>query len=248
VESLRSFTPTNYVGWNVDVPDVWRARYITNQVAAWDREGRMPRLILICLPNDHTSGTSAGAPTPAAQVADNDLAFGQIVQAFSHSRFWPKTVILGIEDDPQAGWDHVSGYRTTAYVISPYAKRGAVVSTQYNTTSLIRTIEQILGLPPMNQFDAAATPMFDCFTPTPDYTPFVALANRVPLDQMNPPPKKVTDRLLREHALASARLNFKRVDACPEDTLNRILWHAMKGSAAPYPEWAVTRVDEDDDD
>lgn len=247
VESIRPFTPTNYVGWEMSVPDVWRARYITNQIAAWERAGQMPRMVLICLPNDHTSGTSRGAPTPAALVADNDLAFGQIVQALSHTRFWKEMAIFGIEDDPQAGWDHVSGYRTTAYVISPWARRRAVVSTQYNTTSLLRTMEQILGLPPMNQFDAAATPMTDCFTTTPDYTPFVALPNQVPLDEMNPDPKAITDPLLRKHALASARLNFRKVDACPEDLLNRILWHAVKGSAAPYPEWAVIRVDDDDD-
>ena len=121
-------------------------------------------------------------------MADNDLAFGRIVEALSHSPFWREMAILAIEDDPQAGWDHVSGYRTTAYCISPFAKRGALVSTQYNTTSILRTIEQILGLPPMNQFDASATPMFDCFTDTPDYRPFDAVPNQVPLDQMNPDP------------------------------------------------------------
>ena len=184
-------------------------------------------------------------PTPAAHVADNDLAFGRIVEALSHSRFWSNTVIVAIEDDPQAGWDHVSGYRTTAYCVSPYTKRGAVVKTQYNTTSILRTIEQILGLPPMNQFDATATPMFDCFTSRPDFTPFNALANNVPLDQMNPEPKAVTDSLLRKNAYASERLNFEQVDAVSEDVLNRILWHAMKGSASPYPEWAVTPVDDD---
>ncbi len=248
VESLRPYTPTNYVGWIMEVPDVWRARYITNQIAAWEAEGEMPQLTLICLPNDHTSGTSAGSPTPAACMADNDLAFGQIVEALSHSRFWKDMVIFGIEDDPQAGWDHVSGYRTIAFCVSPYAKRGAVVSKLYNTTSVIRTMEQILGMPPMNQFDAAAEPMFECFTNQPDYTPYKALANRVPLDQMNPSPNAMTDKLLRQHALQSAKLNFKRVDACPEDLLNRILWHAMRGSAAPYPEWAISHVDEDDDD
>jgi DNA-binding beta-propeller fold protein YncE len=248
IESIRTFTPTNYVGWEMSVPDVWRARYITNQIAEWERQGTMPQLVLICLPNDHTSGTSRGCPTPAATVADNDLAFGQIVQALSHSRFWKEMVIFGIEDDPQNGWDHVSGYRTTAYVVSPWAKRRAVVSTQYNTVSLLRTIEQILGLPPMNQFDAAAPPMSDCFSDTPDFTPFVAVPNNVPLDEMNPDPKAITDPLLKKYALASARLNFRRVDACPEDLLNRILWHAQKGSAAPYPEWAVTLVEDEDDD
>ena len=248
VESMRPFTPTDFVGWIMEVPDVWRARYITNAVARWESEGRMPQLILICLPNDHTSGTSRGSPTPAACVADNDLAFGQIVEAFSHSRFWKETVIFGIEDDPQAGWDHVSGYRTTAYCASPYTKRGEVVSTQYNTTSVIRTIEQILGLPPMNQFDATATPMFDCFTDQPDFRPFTSVPTNIPLDQMNPDPRALIDPILRRDALRSARINFRQVDKAPEDVLNRILWRAMKGSKEPYPEWAVVRVADDDDD
>jgi YVTN family beta-propeller protein len=247
VESIRPFTPTNYVGWEMAVPDVWRARHITNQIADWERLGDMPRLVLICLPNDHTSGTSKDSPTPAAMVADNDLAFGQIAEALSHSRFWKSMAIFGIEDDPQNGWDHVSGYRTTAYVLSPWAKRRAVVKTQYNTTSLLRTMEQILGLPPMNQFDATATPMADCFTDLPDFTPFTAVANNVALDEMNPDPKAIHDPLLRSNAYASSRLNFKRVDACPEGLLNRILWHAMKGSTAAYPKWAVTLVGDDKD-
>ena len=246
VESIRPFTPTNFVGWEMSVPDVWRARYITNQLAAWEQAGEMPRLVIICLPNDHTSGTSTGAPTPAALLADNDLAFGQIVEALSHSRFWKSMAIFGVEDDPQSGWDHVSGYRTTAYVISPWAKRHAVVSTQYNMTSIIRTMEQILGLPPMNQFDATATPMFDCFTNTPDYAPVLALPNNVALDEMNPDPKAIHDALLRRNANASSRLNFRQVDACPESVLNRILWHAMKGSSTPFPAWAVNRVEDQD--
>jgi YVTN family beta-propeller protein len=248
IETVRPFSPTDTLGWNMDVPDVWRARYIVNQVVAWEKEGRMPQLIFICLPDDHTSGTSEGSPTPEASVADNDLAFGRIVEAFSHSSFWKETVVFGIEDDPQNGWDHVSGYRTTAYCASPYTRRGAVVSTQYNTTSLLRTIEQILGLPPMNQFDATATPMFDCFTGTPDFTPFDAVSNNVPLDTMNPPKDKIANALLRRQAVQSAKLNFRQIDACPEDTLNRILWHAVKGPSAPYPAWAVTMVEDDDDD
>jgi hypothetical protein len=248
IETIRPFTAPDTVGWIMEVPDVWRARYITNQIADWEREGQMPQLILICLPIDHTSGTRAGSPTPSACVADNDLAFGRIVEAFSHSRFWKETVIFGIEDDPQNGFDHVSGYRTTAYCISPYTKRGVVVSTQYNTTSILRTIEQILGLPPMNQFDATAVPMFDCFTSTPDFRPFDSVANLVPLDEMNPNPEEISDSLLRRNALLSAKLNFRRVDACPEDTLNRILWHAIKGSDAPYPAWAVTLIQDEDDE
>jgi hypothetical protein len=232
----------------MSVPDQYRADFILRELAQYEARGEFPHLTIICLPNDHTSGTSKGTPTPAACVADNDLAFGRIVEALSHSRFWKEMAIFAIEDDPQAGWDHVSGYRTTAYCISPYARRGAVVSTQYNTTSLIRTMEQILGLPPMNQFDASATPMWDCFTDRPDFTPFKALPASVPLDQMNPDPKAVADRLLRQDAITSSKLNFREVDKAPEDVLNRILWRSMKGSAEPYPEWAVAPAEDDDDD
>jgi DNA-binding beta-propeller fold protein YncE len=247
VETLRPFSPTAYVGWEMSVPDQFRADFILRELRDYEARGDFPALTFICLPNDHTSGTKAGAPTPAACVADNDLAFGRIVEALSHSRFWKEMVIFGIEDDPQAGWDHVSGYRTTAYCISPYTRRSTVVSTQYNTTSIIRTMEQILGLPVMNQFDASATPMFDCFTETPDFTPFRALPSNIPLDQMNPKPAAIADPILRRDALASARMNFREVDKAPEDELNRILWRAMKGSRVPYPAWAVTR-DADDNE
>jgi YVTN family beta-propeller protein len=245
IPSVAPFSPTDTLGWNMDVPDQWRARYIITQLAAWEKEGRMPQLILVCLPDDHTSGTAELAPTPEACAADNDLAFGRIVEAFSHSSFWKETVIFGIEDDPQNGWDHVSGYRTTAYCASPYTKRGAVVSAQYNTTSLLRTIEQILGLPPMNQFDATATPMFDCFTEKPDSRPFDSVPTNIPLDTMNPLKSKIADPQLRRDAAVSGRLNFRRPDACPEDTLNRILWRAVKGPSVPYPSWAVTLVVDD---
>jgi YVTN family beta-propeller protein len=246
IESIRPYLCTNTVGWDMDIPDVFRAREFIKELKTFEQRGEFPNLVIICLPNDHTSGTKAGTPTPAAQVADNDLAFGQIVEALSHSPFWKDTCIFAIEDDPQAGWDHVSGYRTTAYCISPYTKRGTVVSTQYNQTSLLRTMELMLGLPPMNQLDATATPMSDCFTDTPDFTPFMAVANNVPLDQMNPEPKKISDALLRKHALVSAKLPLDKVDACPEDLFNRILWHAMKGSQAPYPTWAVKTVGDGD--
>jgi len=156
--------------------------------------------------------------------------------------------IFAIEDDPQAGWDHISGYRTTAYCISPYAKRKATISTQYNTTSILRTIEQILGLPPMNQFDASATPMFDCFQETANLGTFDVIPNNIPLDQMNPDPQAIRDLLLRTQAMVSATLNFREIDRAPEDTLNRILWHAMKGSQQPYPDWAISVTEDDDDE
>jgi len=245
IESLRPYISTSYIGWDLNYPDVQRAAVFNAELKVFEVGEHYPNFVIVCLPNDHTSGTGRNSPTPAAQVADNDAALGRMVEALSHSAFWKETCIFVIEDDPQAGWDHVSGYRTTAYLISPYTKRGAVISTQYNQTSLLRTMELMLGLPPMNQMDATATPMTDCFTDQPDFTPYTALTNNVPLDQMNPSPKKVSDRQLRKDAYVSARLPLEKADQCPEDTLNRILWHAMKGINEPYPEWAVPAHDDD---
>jgi hypothetical protein len=242
IESLRPYLATNTAGWALHIPDVFRAAQFIKELRQFEQTGNFPNLSIISLPNDHTSGTKSGCPTPAAMAADNDLAFGQIVEAISRSRFWKETCIFAIEDDPQAGWDHVSGYRTTCYVASPYTRRAAVVSTQYNQTSLLRTMELMLGLPPMNQMDATATPLTACFTDRPDFTVFKALTNNIPLDQMNPSPMRISDPLLRKHAYASARLPLDEADKCPEDTLNRILWHALKGSQTPYPAWAVSAV------
>jgi photosystem II stability/assembly factor-like uncharacterized protein len=163
----------------------------------------MPNLSILLLPNDHTMGTRAGAPTPRATVADNDLALGRIVERLTRSRFWPKTLILVIEDDSQLGLDHVDGHRTTAFCVSPYTKRGQVVSETYNHTSFLRTIGLVLGLPPMNRFDRTAEPLTACFTPTPDLTPYAHLPNRIPLDEMNPAPSGA----LRGRQAARARLS-----------------------------------------
>jgi hypothetical protein len=241
IESIRQYLNMDTVGWAMEVPDVFRAAQFIKELMEFESKGEFPNLVIICLPNDHASGTKPGYPTPAAHVADNDLAFGQIVEAISRSSFWKKTCIFAIEDDPQDGWDHISSYRTTAYVISPYTKRGVTVSTQYNQPGMLRTIELILGLPPMNQMDAIATPMFDCFTEQPDFTPFQAVPNNIPLDQLNPPEEAIHDPLLRQYAAISKTLPLDKVDQCPEDLLNRIIWHAQKGPSAPFPEWAVSK-------
>lgn len=248
LESLRPISKLDTVGWDMKVPDVVRAREFIKELKQFEQTGTLPQLSILFLPNDHTGGTRGGGPTPGAQVADNDLAMGMVVEALSHSKFWKDTVLFAIEDDPQSGADHVSGYRTTCYVASAYTRRGEVVSTQYNQTSIIRTMELILGLPPMNLFDATATPMSDCFAAVANLKPFVAVPNQVPLDQLNPEPKKVADEQLRKDALASAALPLDEPDRCPEDLLNRILWRAMKGTSVPYPEWAITTGLEDDDD
>jgi YVTN family beta-propeller protein len=244
--AIRHCVETNYLGFDLTVPDAIRAAQFIKDLKQFEQAGQMPDLMIVWLPDDHTSGSKFGAPTPEAQVADNDLAFGKILEAVSHSKFWADTCIFAIEDDPQDGWDHVSGYRATAYVASPYTKRNAVIHTQYNQTSVLRTIELILGIPPMNQLDATATPMFDCFTNQPDLAPFDAVANNIPLDQMNPDPKKISDSRLRKDALISAKLPLDKEDQCPEDLFNRILWRAVKGQAAPYPSWAVKAADDDD--
>ncbi|HEX4796503.1 MAG TPA: bifunctional YncE family protein/alkaline phosphatase family protein [Humisphaera sp.] len=235
IESLRHYLATDTVGWNMQIPDVVRANRFITELHDFERAGTMPNLSIICLPNDHTSATKANYPTPAAHVADNDLALGQIVEAISHSAFWKDTCILAIEDDPQAGWDHISAYRTTAYVISPYTKRHTVIHTNYNQPSLLHTIELILGLPPMNALDALATPMGDCFTASPDLTPYDAVPNLVPLDQLNPNPQAIRDPEQRKFAEISQTLPLDEPDKCPEDLLNRILWQAQKGSKVPYP-------------
>jgi DNA-binding beta-propeller fold protein YncE len=247
IESIRSYSPSEYVGWGMEVPDQFRADYILKELAEFEQKGTYPNLTLICLPNDHTSGTSPSFPTPASSMADNDLAFARIVEGLSHSKFWPKMAIFAIEDDPQAGWDHVSGYRTTSYCVSPYTKREQTISTRYNTTSILRTIEQILGLPPMNQFDAGAAPMFDCFQETANLTPYDSVPINIPLDQLNSPAVSIADPVQRMFAEQSITINFTEVDKAPEDLLNRILWNSMRPNQ-PYPEWAITATEIDDDE
>jgi len=248
IASLGPVSKTDTVGWDLNVPDVMRAASFIKDLKQLEQGGDLPALTLLFLPNDHTGGTRGKKPTPAAQVADNDLAMGQVVEALSHSRFWKDTCLFAIEDDPQAGWDHVSGYRTTCYVASAYAKRKQTISTPYNQPGMLRTLELMLGLPPMNQMDATATPLTDCFMEKPDLTPFDSVPNTTPLDQTNPDAKDVSDLMLKKDALVSATLKLDEADKCPEDTLNRILWRAAKGSSAPYPIWAVKTVDDDDDD
>jgi DNA-binding beta-propeller fold protein YncE len=245
IAALGPCIVSNYVGFDLEVPDVFRAAQFIKDFKQFEQDNNLPNLAIVWLPNDHTSGAKFGSPTPAAQVADNDLALGQIVEAVSRSRYWTNTCLFVIEDDPQDGWDHVSGFRTTAYVVSAYTKRHAVIHTQYNHTSLLRTIELMLGLPPMNQLDATATPMFDCFTNTPDFTAYTAQTNQVPLDEMNFHPKLIRDAALRKDAYVSAKLPLDKEDQCPEDVFNRILWRAMKGPRIPYPVWAVTARDDD---
>jgi len=236
-----------FIGFPSTVSDVYRADQFIRELKEFERSGKLPTLMVMLLPNDHTSGTSPGFPTPEASVADNDLALGRIVEAVSKSRFWKETCIFVVEDDPQNGFDHIDGHRTTALVISPYSRLRKVDSTNYNQTSIVRTIELVLGLPPMNQFDASATPMTSCFGERPDLAPFVSVSNEIPLDQMNPELKAITDPRQRHWAEVSLSLPLDEVDEADEDTLNRILWHSVRGRDDTYPAWAVNDADDDDD-
>lgn len=217
------------------VPDILRAKMFIDELKAYEKmDGdQFPELMVMALSNDHTGGTRPGLPTPRAMVADNDYALGQIVEAVSKSKFWGNTVIFVTEDDSQDGWDHVSAYRTVGMVISPYSKTASLVHTNYNQPSIVRTIEQILGLPPMNIMDATARPMFDCFVSTPDLTPYQALKNRIPLNEMNPPLTALKGSDLY-YAQRSMEPQFDGIDTGDDELFNKILWHAMKGKAK-YP-------------
>jgi hypothetical protein len=185
----------------------------------------MPRLQIVRLPSDHTHGSSKGSRTPTAYVAENDLALGQIVEAVSHSKFWPQTAIFVLEDDAQNGPDHVDAHRSIAFVISPYTKRGVVDSTMYSTSSLLRTMELILGLRPMSQFDAAATPMFNTFQAAAELRPYQALPANVDMEAKNP----VTAWG------AQLEMNFAREDAADDLLLNEAIWRSVRGADHPMP-------------
>jgi hypothetical protein len=179
------------------------------------------------LGNDHTSGTTAGAIAPLSAAAYNDLAVGRIVEAISKSQFWPTTLICILEDDAQNGPDHVDSHRSPAFLISPLIKRHSIDSTMYNTASMLRTIELILGLRPMTQFDAAARPMFAAFQLQADKTPYTVEPPRQPLNAKNPASAPM--------AAASNRMNFEEADENDDDELNDILWRAIRKDAPPPP-------------
>ena len=249
IKTIEPYICPTFAGFGGTAPDVHRAAQFIRELRDYEKAGSLPNFMIMLLPNNHTAGTRPGTPTPAATVADNDLALGQIVEAISHSKFWPETAIFVVEDDPQNGFDHIDGHRTVGMVISPYTRRGGVVdSTNYNQTSMVRTMEIILGLPPMNQFDASATPMASCFTDKPDFTPYQATPSITPLDQLNPSLADIRDPRQRHWAEVSIKMNLDEIDKADEDTLNRILWYAARGRDDTYPAWAVNVTEEDEDD
>jgi DNA-binding beta-propeller fold protein YncE len=243
VKSLEGHFDPLFRSFDMNYSDLDRAARFMAELKRFESEGEMPRLLIVRLPNDHTAGTSPNVRTPTAFVAENDLALGQVVEAITRSKFWPQTAIFVVEDDAQNGPDHVDAHRTVAFVMSPYVRRGSVDSTLYSTSSMLRTIELILGLQPMTQFDAAATPMFNSFQPTPDLRPYTALPAKVDLQEKNAATAWGGD--------ASRKMDFSQEDAADDLLLNEVVWRSVKGADHPMPapvRAAFLRIHPEDDD
>ncbi len=243
--SLKGHFDPWYHGFDTGYPDVKRAERFIEELKRMITENDMPNLIILRLPNDHTSGASLNKPTPTAAVADNDRALGMIVEAVSRSKFWPETAIFVLEDDAQNGPDHVDAHRSPAFVISPYTRRGIVDSTMYSTTSMLRTMELILGLKPMTQFDAAATPMFNAFDMWANLKPYDALPPGVDLNERN--------FVMNTDTEASRKMDFSKEDAVDDQQLNGIIWRSVRGpdSVMPAPvraAFVMAQPKKDDDD
>ena len=250
IEPVKLILSQDYPSYgNHEFSDAMRADALIKELNDYEAApgDQLPELMIVALPNDHTAGTRPGSPTPRAMVADNDQALGRIVESFSKSRFWKNTVIFIVEDDSQGGWDHVSSYRTVSLVISPYSRLRSVNHTYYTQPSMVRTIEQILGLPPMNIQDAIANPMTDCFGSTPDITPYKALPANIPIDEMNGPLNTLTGKALH-FAKKSMLPEFDGIDSGSDDLLNRILWFAAKGNALYPAKFASAESDEEEDE
>jgi YVTN family beta-propeller protein len=227
VPGLDGHINTTYPPYDLSIPDNRRIDAFETEFKQFDEKGAVPRLSIIRLGNDHTNGASPGTLSPRSYVAENDQALGRLVEIVSHSRIWKESAVFVLEDDAQNGPDHVDAHRSVLLAISPFTRHGAVDSTLYTTSGVLRTMELILGLPPMSQYDAAATPMYNAFTTTPDAASFTRLPARVPLDEKND--------WSTPGAAASLRMNFSQPDLAPDLELNQIIWEAVRGRGSVMP-------------
>ncbi len=227
VKGLEGHFDSEYHTFDMGYPDVKRAERFISELHRFEKEGDMPRLQIVRLPNDHTSGASPGKPTPVAHVADNDLAFGMLVEAVSKSKFWAQTAIFVVEDDAQNGPDHVDAHRTIAFAISPFTRSRGVDSTLYSTASMLRTMELILGMKPMSQFDALAMPMFASFAEKPDLRPY---EHKVPKADLTETTKK-TAWGVKE----TGTMDLTKEDAADDLLLNEVIWRNVRGANSPMP-------------
>ncbi len=248
VPGLQGRINEDFPQYDLDILDGRRVDIWLEEFHRFEANGELPRLSIIRLPRDHTLGTRAGSPTPRAMIAENDQALGRIVEAISHSRFWKESAIFVVEDDAQNGPDHVDAHRSVLLVASPYSRRQTVDSTLYTTAGMLRTMELILGLSPLSQYDAAATPLYHAFQGKPDLAPFQRRDTRVSLDEKNAP--------TAWGAEASAAMNLdEEADLAPDIAFNEIIWRSVRGAASSMPPPVHTafvrlvgEVEEDEDD
>ncbi len=225
--SLKPITNMRYRSFDLDYPDVGRARTFLEDVKEFEKSGTMPNMMILRLGNDHTNGTTAEKMAPLSLFADNDYALGMIVEGVSKSKFWASTAIFVIEDDAQNGPDHVDSHRSPMLAISPYTHRGIIDSTMYNQSSILRTMELILGMRPLTHFDAGARPLYAAFAGKPNQASYTAEKPRISLTDKNPPKSATAER--------SAKMDFNDADEIDDDELNDILWIAIKGTQPPVP-------------
>ncbi len=225
--ALRDITNMKYRNFDLDYPDVERARTFIDDVKQFESANAMPNMMILRLGNDHTNGTTPGKLSPLSLFADNDYALGLIVEAVSKSKFWASTAIFVIEDDAQNGPDHVDSHRSPMLAISPYTHHGSVDSSFYNQSSILRTMELILGMKPLTHFDAAAHPLTTAFAGAPNNAPFKVEQPRISLTDKNAAGTRTAAR--------SAKMDFDEADEIDDDELNDILWIAIKGTQPPPP-------------
>ncbi len=227
VKALEGHIDPMFRGYDLDYPDIRRAERFLEELKRFEKDGDMPKLQIVRMGNDHTYGTKPGKPTPTAMVAENDFALGVLVEGISKSKFWKETAIFVVEDDAQNGSDHVDAHRTVALVISPYTQHGKVDSTMYSTASMLRTMELILGLRPMSQFDAAATPMYHAFQKEPKLDAYKHVVPDIDL--------KTVNLVSAWGAKLSDTFDFSKEDAADDLLFNEVIWRSVKGASSPMP-------------
>ncbi|OQP66964.1 hypothetical protein A3860_00980 [Niastella vici] len=243
---LKGHFCTSYTGWDLATRDTVRFYQWKKDFDSLLAINQLPQFNSVRFGNDHTEGLRKGRPTPFAHVADNDLAVGMFIEYLSKSAIWNQCAVFIIEDDAQNGADHVDAHRSTAYVAGGLVKRHFVDHTMYSTSSMLRTMELILRIPPMSQYDAAATPMWNCFTTTPNSTPYTSLSSNIDLNEKNTAVNKWQQK--------SEAFNLLKEDAVPDLEFNIVLWHGLKGDDIPFPGprraafVKLNKADEDDDD
>ncbi len=227
VKALEGHFDAMFRSYDLDYPDNKRTDRFIAEMQRFEKDGGMPQMSILRLPNDHTYGTKKGKATPTAMVAENDLALGRLVEAVSNSKFWKETAIFVIEDDAQNGSDHVDAHRTVALCISPYTQHGKVDSSMYSTSSMLRTMELILGLRPMSQFDAAARPMYNSFQSKPTLTTYKHVVPETDMRMVN-----------LEEAWGSKlceTFDFTTEDMIDDLIFNEIIWRSVRGANSPMP-------------